>query len=173
MPKYTTPITVWGPPPSTLTPRSPLYYRGYTALPPCSMHLRARRARSDREAAAASDASQPALARIERGARTLYLKLPTRQTIKRGTGQAKILHASQIKSHTYHSSICTESPLRQDVHPPLYTYKGDGILTSLASKNPSDLLGSANNCHLHARALEKLVLQAEQRETQAVSHHQV
>ena len=63
-------------------------------------------------------------------ARPLYLKLPIRHTIRRGTRQAKMPHIRQTKSHTYHSIICTEKLPVQDVTtPPSANIRGMGFCT--------------------------------------------
>ena len=64
-------------------------------------------------------------------ARQLYLKLLTRQTMKPGTRQTKIVHIRQIKSHTYHSIICTEKALVQGVPPLVQIYGGGDVFTLL------------------------------------------
>ena len=77
--------------------------------------LRARRARSGPEGPARGPEG-PARASV---ARPLYLKRLTRHAIKPDTRQAKMPHIRQIKSHIYHSIICTENALVQGTTPPL------------------------------------------------------
>ena len=77
--------------------------------------LQARRARSGPEGPACGPEG-PARASV---ARLLYLKLLTRQAIKPDTRHTKIPHIRQIKSHIYHSIICTENALVQGVTLPL------------------------------------------------------